>query len=147
MPEWHTGFDGFKEFPLSRGRERLESFLRLSGWPAYAPLNPLRQATTLRLETSQDFRARSERASRCGLSSRYSETRSRSLDPLIRVLKQVQLSQLDEFRILVFGQKFGLLKQVKSQIVGLNTLILLDIMITFEYHLFHGKSETIPYKF
>jgi hypothetical protein len=82
-----TVWTGSKVFPLSRERQRLESFLRRIGnGPASAPLNPPRAVHPSRLETSQDFGARNERASRCGLSSRYSETRSRSLDPLIRVL-------------------------------------------------------------
>ena len=71
--------------PLSRGRERLESFLRQSGMACLRPLKPPPTGHTLRLETSQDFRAWNERASRCGLSLRCSETRSRSLCPLIRV--------------------------------------------------------------
>ena len=40
MPEWHTCFDGFNGFPLTRERERLESFLRLSGMACLRPFTP-----------------------------------------------------------------------------------------------------------
>ena len=37
MPGWHNNLDGYNVFPLTRGRQRLESFLRRSGMSAYAP--------------------------------------------------------------------------------------------------------------
>ena len=46
---------GSMGFPLSRGRERLESFLRQSGMARLRPLNPLRQTTPSVLKHPKTF--------------------------------------------------------------------------------------------
>jgi hypothetical protein len=102
----NTSLDGLNG--LARGRERaplrrvaprwrgqrLESFRRLSGMSASAPLIPLRLDTPARLETSQDFGLWNERASQHGtaLSRNPVPTRKK---PLIRVLTGCE----DEFRL------------------------------------------------
>jgi len=91
LPCPRDGFDWFKEFLLTQGRGQLWSFRRQSGMSCLRPPT-LSVRSPLRLETSKAIRARNERANRYGLSSRNSETRIRSLDPLIRVLTGIRVT-------------------------------------------------------
>ena len=86
-----TGLNEFNGFLLTQGRGQLWSFRRQSGMSCLRPPT-LSVRSPLRLETSKAIRARNERANRYGLSSRNSETRIRSLDPLIRVLTGIRVT-------------------------------------------------------